>query len=492
MLQYRGLPYVSEIIRSEVISRHHDDPLVGHFGIDKTRELVGRKYYWPSLRKDVESYVKGCDSCLTSKAVCHKPYGDLQSLLIPTHRWKDLSMDFMIGLPLSADWKGDSYNLILVIVDRLTKMVHYEPVKVTIDALRLAEVIIDVVVRHHSLPDSIISNRGAIFTSKFWSSLCYFLGIKRKLLTAFHPQTDGQTKRQSSTMEAYLRAFVNFEQNDWARLLLIVEFTYNNAKNASTGHTPFELNCGYHSRISYEEDVDPLSQSKSADELSTKLRELMIVCQKNLHHAQELQKRTHNKGVKLRSYTPGEKVWLNSRYIKTKRNRKLEAKFFGPFRVLYPVGKQAYKLELSKKWRIHDVFHVSLLDHNTTRKGREFSVPEFEPGHDKEYEVEAIRDSAVYARESESGHLSGLYYLVFWKGYLEEENTWEPASAVQHLRKLINSFHKDHPDKLTATFPAIDIASPMANPTVRPTEPLKRKQGRPTRCAMKRTKTHAK
>ena len=150
-------------------------------------------------------------------------------------------------------------------------------------------------------------------------------------------------------MEAYLRVFVNFEQNDWARLLPMAEFAYNNAKNASTGYTLFELNCGYHPRMSYEEDVDPRSQSQSADELSAELRELMIVCQENLHHAQELQKRAHDKGVKPRSYAPGEKVWLNSKYIKTKRNRKLEAKFFGPFRVLHPIGKQAYKLEPLKK-----------------------------------------------------------------------------------------------------------------------------------------------
>ena len=146
MLQYQGLPYVPAIICSEVISYHYNDPLAGHFGIDKTRELVGRKYYWPSLRKDVENYVRECDVCLALKAVRHKPYRDLQSLPVPTHCWKNLSMDFVIGLPLSADWKGNSCNSILVIVDRLTKMVHYKPVKVTINALGLAEVIIDVVV----------------------------------------------------------------------------------------------------------------------------------------------------------------------------------------------------------------------------------------------------------------------------------------------------------------------------------------------------------
>ena len=91
--------------------------------------------------------------------------------------------------------------------------------------------------------------------------------------------------------------------------------------------------------MSYKKNIDPRSQSKSADEFLAKLRELMIICRENLHHAQELQKRAHNKGVKPWIYALGEKVWLNSKYIKIKCNRKLEAKFFGPFWVLHPVGK---------------------------------------------------------------------------------------------------------------------------------------------------------
>ena len=207
-------------------------------------------------------------------------------------------IDFVTGLPISTDWKRDSYDSILVIVDQLTKMVHYKPVKITINALGFAEITIAVVVRHYGLPDSIVIYRGSLFTSKFWSSLCYFLGIKQILSTAFHPQTDSQTERQNSTMEAYLQAFVNLKQNDWARLLPMAEFAYNNAKNASTGHTPFKLNCGYYPCISYEKDLDPRSKSKTAEELSSELRNLMAVCQQNLHHAQKLQKRAHDKGVK--------------------------------------------------------------------------------------------------------------------------------------------------------------------------------------------------
>ena len=103
VLYHQGLPFVPEAIRTEIISRHHDDPLAGHFGIDKTKDLIGRKYYWPSLRRDIKDYVKGCDVCLGSKAVRHKLYGDLQSLPVPTHRWKNLSMDFVTGLPISTD-----------------------------------------------------------------------------------------------------------------------------------------------------------------------------------------------------------------------------------------------------------------------------------------------------------------------------------------------------------------------------------------------------
>ena len=192
----------------------------------------------------------------------------------------------------------------------------------------------------------------------------------------------------------------------------MAKFAYNNVKNSNTGYTPFKLNCGYHSCVFFEENTNPCFQSKSADELSVKLRDLMTVCQVNLYHAQELQKRAHNKSVKPRSYAPGNKVLLNNKYIKTKCNRKLKAKFFRPFQVLHPVGKQAYKLELPKRWRMHNVFQVSLLEQDTTRKKRvdkRVKKLELKASNSEEYKVETIRDSAVYASKLQSGQLSRLY-----------------------------------------------------------------------------------
>ena len=94
-------------------------------------------------------------------------------------------MDFVTSLPISTDWKKNSCDLILVIIDKLTKMIHYKLVKITINDLSLIKIIIDIVMRHYGLLNSIITNRKLLFISKFWSLLCYFLGIKQRLFTAF-------------------------------------------------------------------------------------------------------------------------------------------------------------------------------------------------------------------------------------------------------------------------------------------------------------------
>ena len=115
-----------------------------------------------------------------------KLYGNLQSLPVFTYYSKNLLIDFITGLQILTDWKRDNYNSILVIINRFTKMVYYKSVKITIDAPGFIEIIVDIVVKHYSLLDSIVTNRGLLFNLKFWSLLCYFFGIKRRLLTTFY------------------------------------------------------------------------------------------------------------------------------------------------------------------------------------------------------------------------------------------------------------------------------------------------------------------
>lgn len=191
-------------------------------------------------------------------------------------------MDFMICLPLSVKQKNDNYDAILVMIDYLTKIVYYKPIRTRIDITSLAGIIINMVIRYHGLSESIISDRNLLFILKFQSLLCYLLGIKWKLSTTYHLQTNHQTERQNSTIEAYLCIFVNWEQTDRTKYLPMAECAYNNVWNVRTGHTLFELNCGYHSRIYFEGNVNPCSKSRSADGLAKQLIDLILIIWQNL------------------------------------------------------------------------------------------------------------------------------------------------------------------------------------------------------------------
>jgi hypothetical protein len=213
LLRYKGNVYIpsGDRLKLELLRDHHDDPLAGHFGVHRTHELLQRQFYWPSMMGFIRDYCWTCDIYQRAKAPRHKAYGKLESLPIPGRPWTDIAMDFITDLPASKRRHGSTvYDSILVIVDRFTKAAHYIPVRKTIDAPELAEVFIEAVIRLHGVPKSIVMDRGSVFTSRFWASLCYYMETRRALSTSFHPQTDGQTERQNQTLEQYLRAYINY------------------------------------------------------------------------------------------------------------------------------------------------------------------------------------------------------------------------------------------------------------------------------------------
>lgn len=148
----------------------------------------------------------------------------------------------------------------------------------------------------------------------------------------------------------------------------------------------------------------------------------MRVCCQNLLHIYKLQKKADDKRVKNRTYALGKMIWLNNKYIKTKRNKKLEKRFFGPFQIFYAIRKQVYKLKLPIKWKIYNLLHVSLLKQGITKKGQinklNNELPdvekEFQARNNKEYKVKAIINGAIYSQES-NGQMLSLYYFVLWK-----------------------------------------------------------------------------
>lgn len=151
------------------------------------------------------------------------------------------------------------------------------------------------------------------------------------------------------------------------------------------------------------------------------------ICQQNCHYANELEKRYHNSYSKTKSYTLGDKIWLNIKYIKTKQNCKLKAKLFGLFWILHLVKKQVYKLEQPKRQTIDRVFYESLLEQNGTKKrlmNKTTSQLEFESNNKgKKYNMKAICESVIYYQISKNRHLPGLYYFMSWKDFPEKEKT---------------------------------------------------------------------
>jgi len=170
-------------------------------------ELVTRNFWWPGVTKEVKWYVEGCDTCQHDKNHIEQLGGKLIPNSIPAKPWAHISADFITKLPLAQ-----GYDSILVVVDRLTKMVHFVPTTEKMSAEGLARLFRNNIWKLHGLPESIISDRGPQFVAGIMWELNQMLGIESKLLTVFHPQTDGQTERVNQELEQYLRMFTDHRQ----------------------------------------------------------------------------------------------------------------------------------------------------------------------------------------------------------------------------------------------------------------------------------------
>jgi Chromo (CHRromatin Organisation MOdifier) domain len=274
------------------------------------------------------------------------------------------------------------------------------------------------------------------------------LGIKRKLSTAFHPETDGQTERVNQSIEQYLRSFCNYDQNDWFELLPLAEYAYNNSMTTATGMSPFYANYGYNPRTRW------LQQA----ELKNPAAEMYVHWMEEVHqHCKEQLEKTRDKMSKYfdpkRTPAPpfkiGDKVMLDGRNLKTKRSsKKLDHKMHGEFTITKLIGTHAVQLQLPKTMKCHNVFHVSLLEpyRASTIKGRQQSPPSpvIIDGME-EYEVERILWSEK--RKAKRGKKWWVEYLVKWKGYPLGESSWETINAFQGgADHFVHRFHLDNPE----------------------------------------------
>src|ERR1051325_4382026 len=269
-------------------------------------------------------------------------------------------MDFIVQLPMIKR----KYDTIVIFVDKLFKRAHFQPITTTVTAPEVAQIFFNTIFRYHGLPKTIVSDRDAKFTSRFWKSLFGLLNTHLAMSTAYHPQTDGQTEQMNQTMEQMLRIYTNYKHDNWDELLPAVEFAYNNSKQISTGYSPFELDCG-RSPLTPGNISQP-SNVAAADEMITEWNNTLKFASDNLIQAQNQQKKYANQHRRYFVFKLGDKVLLSSQNIQDpvgtgQPAKKLSPKYYGPFEIKEVISETAYKLQLPVNWKIQPVFHISLL-----------------------------------------------------------------------------------------------------------------------------------
>jgi len=345
-----------------------------------------------------------------------------------------------VKLPLS-----EGFDSILVIVDHFSKGIHLIAASEGWTAEEFAYSFFDRFIRHHGLPDKIVSDRGSLFVSRFWKEVQRLLRIKAAPSTAWHPRTDGQTERANQTFETYLCHFVCDRQDDWATLLPMAELVFNTSVSASSGSSPFFSQFAFHPRTNM---IVGGSSVPAAEKWIETLIDVQATLLDNINSAKVFQKATFDRRTRdAPSYERGDWVWLLRRNIATTRpSTKVDFKRLGPFRVDLAMGRDVYRLILPKDLsRLHPVFHVSLLlpfVDPKTFSGRIGSKAPRGPASLEhrfwdEHDVEAILGYRSPARAVNQ-------YLVRWRGGSTADDSWENGGDFSpSLHPYLEKFHQD-------------------------------------------------
>jgi len=287
---------------------------------------------------------------------------------------------------------------IMVVVDWFTNMAHFIGLHESATAKDVADTFLREVWKLHGLPTEIISDMDAKFSGEFWESLCKVLGVKRRMSTAYHPQTDGQTERTNQVLAGYLRTFVNHDQNDWYQLLPLAEHAYNDSATNAHKMTLFFANYGFHPETEWMKERE--AHNPGATLYAHWMQDINRQAKQPLEDRRESMKKYYDrKATEQPGIEVGDLVMLNGKNIRTKRpSKKLSPKLYGSFKVLAKKGSRAYKLEISPRWKIHPVFHVSQLEPNRASNRPSSEQPPRDPEDiegDSEWEVERIVKSEI-------------------------------------------------------------------------------------------------
>ncbi|KAF8832209.1 hypothetical protein HHX47_DHR1001661 [Lentinula edodes] len=408
-------------IRELLFRLAHDN--LGHFGFDKSYAALRESYYWPHMQRDLEkAYVPACDECQRNKSTTQKKVGPLHPLPVPEHRFSSIAMDFIGPLP-----EDSGSNCILTITDRLGADLRIIPCRTDLSASDCAQLFFDHWYCENGLPEDIVCDRDHLFVSKFWEALRSLSGVRLRMSTSYHPESDGSSERSNKTVVQMLRYHVERNQKGWKRALPRIRFQIMNTVNSSIGMSGFQLRSGFSPRL-IPPLVPRLPDGSTEHEFDAHnfLKDIQVdvlEAQDCLLSSKLDQVRSHNRH---RRADPGfkinDRVLLKTKHRKNEYKRKGDkraAKFFprydGPYTVtdIHPQFS-AYTLDLPAHLNIFPTFHADELKLYSDNDPSLFPNREFpRPGPIVtadglvELEVDKILDERKVGR--------GRRYLVRWR-----------------------------------------------------------------------------
>jgi len=324
-------------------------------------------------------------------------------------------------------------------------MAHFIATTEKTSAEGLARLFRDHVWKLHGLPESIVSDRGVWFAAGMIKEVNNLLGIQTKLSTAYHLQTDGQTERINQELEQYLRVFIDHRQEQWPDWLGMAEFTYNNKIHAATKNSPFKVNYGQEPRMGFEDRRK--GKYEAAGKFVEKMRKIQEEAKAALGKAQEeMKKFADRKRGEGEEYKVGDLVLLSTKdlkwQMKGRRSEKLTERFVGPYKIKGIISSNAVELELPKSIRIHPVVNVSRVRlYKPQVEGQKKIPPKLVIiEREEEFEVEKILNKRIVRGKEK--------FLVRWKGYMAEEDTWESRENLGNAKELVEEFEREYGEEI--------------------------------------------